>query len=279
MSPDQYWLVLDRLGLNLFAVVATGLGLHSLLGIADIRRWARVVTALAILSGLFALGRIAALNAEIAGGIDAALNTGTLPFAWSALRETTLTLAGGIALLFFGALIRSRWLLGLGALVLAASFAMTGHSVSASPNWATQPAVAAHVLIAGFWVAAPATLYPTRTSDDHLLIDRLERFSRTAVIAIPILVALGLLLGWRIAGGLDPLLSSAYGWLILSKLALTASAMVLGALNKFHLTDLLRREPQSARRILSLTLRIEALLFFVALLVVSLATTVLPPEV
>ncbi len=277
MSPEQYWLVFDRLGLNLFAVLATGLGLHALLGIADIQRWSRLIVATALLSVVFALGRLAILNAEIAGGMGNAFDLDTLPFAWSSLRDTTLTVVSAALLLGSGVVFGSRWLLGLGSLAMAASFGLTGHSVSAGPNWFAQPAVAVHVLIGGFWLAAPATLYPRRAASDEEFVERLRHFSRIATLAIPVLASLGLTLAWRITGGLAALVSSAYGLLILSKLAVTVLAMGLGALNKLYLTDLLRRQPQQARSMLALTLWAEATLFFPTLVLVTLATTVVPP--
>ncbi len=277
MSPDQLWLFLDRLGFNLLAVLATGLALHALLGIADMQRWSRGIIVVVLSSVLFALGRLLMLNAELGGGIASALDTAMLPFAWATLRDTTQTLLAGGALILAGAVLRSRWLAGAGGFAMAASFALTGHSLGAEPTWLIRPGLAAHVLIAGFWLAAPATLFPAGEHGNASLPERLERFSRVAVVAIPALAALGLFLGWRIAGGWQPLLTTAYGWLILSKLGLTALAMALGAINKFHLTSLVRREPQRGMRLLALVLRIEAALFVAALATVSLATTILPP--
>lgn len=280
MSPDQLWLFIDRLGLNLSALLAVGLGLHAGLGLLkpSIRRIWVPATAIAAASLFaFAAGRLALLNAQIGGGLSDALNPRTLPFAWAALGDATIALAIGAAALLAGMLMRPNWLTSTGALAIAGSFALTGHTQSLDTPGIAPLAVALHVLIAGFWVVAPLTLHPAFDRDDKTLGARLKRFSRIAFLAIPALIVVGVWLAWKLAGGFDALLNSTYGWLLIAKLAAALAAMLAGALNKQFITGLVQRDPVRGRRWLSTTLTVEASLFCAAIVLISLATTTFPP--
>jgi putative copper export protein len=162
-------------------------------------------------------------------------------------------------------------------LLAAAGFALTGHTQGLTEPGFAPPAVALHVLIAGFWVAAPVTLWPVTSLADGRLLARLERFSVVAVAAIPILVALGVWLAWRLAGGFAPLIASTYGLLLLLKLLVALAAMGMGALNRQVVTGKVRQNAAVGRRWLRTTLAIETTLFLVAIMAVSAATTIGAP--
>jgi putative copper resistance protein D len=66
--------------------------------------------------------------------------------------------------------------------------------------------------------------------------------------------------GWRLAGGVNGLTGTAYGWVLLLKIVLFAALFALAALNRFLLTPALpRRHTQSARRTLICTIAAEYL--------------------
>ena len=94
--------------------------------------------------------------------------------------------------------------------------------------------------------------------------------------AVPVLILVGAWLAWTFAGGFRPLLSTAYGWLLMTKLGVALLAMSAGALNKQFITGLIQRAPARGRFWLSVTLAIEASLFFLAIALVTLATTAFP---
>lgn len=184
--------------------------------------------------------------------------------------------ASALALSFFFA---PRILMGLGALAIAASFALTGHSQALEPPGLAPWALAAHALIAAFWFAAPITLWPKADLTDEVLLERNRRFSVLAVAFIPILFALGLWLLWRLAGGVEAAVSSLYGQLLIAKLSAASAALGLGAFNKFAVTAALQSSPERGRVMLARTLTLDAVLFVIALGLVGWATTMTgPPE-
>ena len=166
---------------------------------------------------------------------------------------------------------------GIGAIALALSFALTGHSQALeSPGFAPW-VVAFHVVIAAFWFAAPLTLWPAKNLSDIDLTVRLERFSAIALFVVPLLFLLGLWLAWRLAGGVQQLIASDYGRLLLLKLAVAAVALGLGGLNKLVTTPIMARDPLRGRRLLKRSLIAEATAFTAAIVIVAWATTMTGP--
>lgn len=268
-----------RTGLNLAALIAAGLALHASLGVVERNGFGRLrLSGLAACIGIVLLagGRLLILNVQLGDG-STLFDPDLVALSWLALGPSTLALGGGAMAIAAGIVTSSRIVLGMGSLALAAGFGLTGHTQGLTDPGLAPVAVAFHVLIAGFWVAAPLTLYPSDFTLLETLHGRLERFSRLAVAAIPALIVLGVWLAWRIAGGFAPLFTSGYGWLLLLKLAIALAAMTIGALNKQVVTAKILSDPPTGRRWLRWTLAAEASLFLGAIVAISAATTIAGP--
>ncbi len=81
----------------------------------------------------------------------------------------------------------------------------------------------------------------------------MQRFSAFASTAIPIMIALGLWLVWRLTGGLSAAFSSLYGQLLLAKFFVASSALGIGAFNKLSVAKTLQASPERGRRVLART--------------------------
>lgn len=270
----------DRIGLNSFALLTIGFALHAALGVVerDALRGLRFRIALASVALiLFAAVRLSTLIAEMGDGANF-FDPELLPLAWMALGSSTLLILAGAIGATSGVWFESRIVSALGAIALGAGFGLTGHSQGlADPGLA--PAMAAtHVVIAGFWVAAPFSLYPSSKLDDARLLARLHRFSSIAIAAIPILIVLGVWLAWILAGGLEKFFTTTYGLLLFAKLALGVIAMGIGALNKRFITPKIMAAPATGRIWLRTTLQLEAMLFTAAIIAISAATTIGGPS-
>jgi len=268
-----------KLGLYGSALLAAGLGLHASFGIvtrSDQTRAMRTAMLAGFVALLFAALRLALANVQL-GGATAVLDPSALSWTWPALGPSSTATAIGAALLAAAWAMRSRIAAGAGAVALAASFALTGHSQALESPGLAPWAVGLHVLIAAFWFAGPITLWPTRALEDATLYARVARFSNNAVAAIPLLFALGLWLALLLAGGWTALVASPYGQLLLAKLAAASLALALGAYNKAIVTARLRAAPEAGQRALKLTLSLDALLFLIALSAVAAATSLTGP--
>ena len=278
MSPDAVapWLLAVKIALYSGGLIAIGLALHAAQGIleAPARKFALVTaamaTATALLSGFV---RFALTSAQLGAPFDPN-NAGLV---WQTQGAALLTLALALALTGAALLFRSRVAAGLGAIALAASFALTGHAQGVSNPLLTPLAVTVHVACAGFWLAAPATLWPGQNASDDILIARVKNFSTWAAALIPLLFILGGWLALRLAGGLDSLIASLYGQLLLAKLAVATGALALGGYNKLVVTKALELHPHRGRSMLRVALLVDLAFFATALIIVGWATTMTGP--
>jgi putative copper export protein len=275
-TPLTYWLFIDKAALYGAVLLSIGVGLHNWLGVTDnLRRAKAIVLCGGLSSVVLVLARLVLTSAQI-GDPETALAASNLSLAWLTQGASVISLALGTILAAISASLNARWLHLASAGLLAASFALTGHAQGVTNPLLTPIAAFAHVLIAGFWFVAPLTLWPSPTSET--LAVRLERFSTTAIIAIPILFVLGVALLLRIAGSPTAAFTTTYGFLLLGKLAAATCALALGGYNKLVVSSAIRNGEARAQAHLKTTLVCEGLLFSVALLLLATATTFSGPD-
>lgn len=259
------------------ALFLIGLLLHRALKVTA----AGSAAAPAVLSSLIMLlyaGRLLAVNAKLGGSLGAAGNADTFLWIWRAHQAQALAVAAGCLLAAGGALLRRRLLMVAAALALSASFGLAGHTQGLETPGAFPWLAAVHVLIAGYWFAAPVTLWPSAKRPIEELTRRLGLFSGTAQIAVPLLFVAGMILAWRLAGGWNGLYGSPYGWLLFAKLLFASLALALGAANKIWVTNQIRLIPEKGLAALRLTLSVEFLAFLAAVAAIAIATTAQGPE-
>jgi copper transport protein len=199
------------------------------------------------------LFRLGAAGLELVGLPPSALATSR---SWAAVAGTTLAWATAVAALGLALLIlpgrHSGGPLRLsGAVLVAGSFALTGHAASAAPRWLAAPALGVHALCGAFWLASLLPLLwclRLAPGEAHLA---LGRFSAAATGAVAALVVAGSWLAWlQLGGRFAPLWETAYGLRLTGKLALVAGLLALAAVNRFLLTPRVARSDPAARRYL-----------------------------
>jgi copper transport protein len=162
---------------------------------------------------------------------------------WTIASGTTLGAASALATAGLVILVLARnsaRLLPVGTLLVAASFALTGHAASAPPRWLTGPALGLHVLCAAFWLGAFVPLLWSLGGERAQLILVMHRFSVRAMVAVGALILTGATLAWiQLGGSLSAATSTAYGWRLLLKLALVALLLGLALVNRLVLTPAL----------------------------------------
>ncbi len=268
-----------RLIFAIGALLASGLVLHRALDIGDpsprlrrVLRWALVAAFL----GLLAKPIFQA--AELGGTWPSALDPVLLRLAASAsLLPTSATLAG-LLIMAFGSGIGSRALKLAAVVFVLSGFALTGHPAALEPWPLGSALITVHMFFAAFWIAAPVTLWPGTDTPNNALVRSLERFSRIALIAVPLLFVAGTALALYLAEGWRGLTGTNYGRLLFAKLSLASIGLGLGAANKVWLTPAIRNNTPSAKKHLKWTLSGEAILFALILIAASSATTIMAPH-
>jgi putative copper resistance protein D len=137
----------------------------------------------------------------------------------------------------------------LSALLLL-SLALTGHAAAAEgATLLIQVSMdALHLLAAGAWLGGLvplALLFAWVKRNDQpqtlpLVQHATVRFSRLGFASVAIIAITGLFNAWYLVGGAPPLLGTAYGYLLLTKLALLVPLLGLATRNSFYLKPRLR---------------------------------------
>lgn len=144
---------------------------------------------------------------------------------------------------FFARLLALAALLGVGA-----ALAGSGHAAAAPPQWLTRPAVLVHAAAIAFWTGAllPLALMLKAGRPDAALA--LRRFSAAIPFVVAALVAAGVVLAVIQVGTPAALVSTAYGRVLLVKLALLLALFGLAAVNRWKLTEPAGRGDAAATR-------------------------------
>lgn len=121
-----------------------------------------------------------------------------------------------------------------GALLVAASFAFTGHTAVHPLRWLLAPALMTHVLVAAFWLGAIPALYLATLREIGRAARVIEAFSRLALWVVPVLAVAGVVMTLLLVSGLA-VLAQPYGWLLLVKMTGFVLLMGLAAANRWRL--------------------------------------------
>lgn len=160
------------------------------------------------------------------------------------------------------------------AAALIWSFTTVGHVSTLPRDWSA--ATLAHLSMAALWIGALLPLRRLARDGDPQAGPMAERFGRIAVWAVGALVLAGLALGWRLLGGLTPLLTTSYGWALMAKLAVVAGLLSLAALNKLRLSPALAAGDGAAGRRLARSIEWEVAAVTAILTLTAILTIVTP---
>jgi len=154
----------------------------------------------------------------------------------SVLGTWTGLLAVGLATWTRGAAL----LLGVaGVLAIAASFTAVGHTTQHQPRWLLATALVVHLLAAAFWAGSLWPLVIASRRAGPRAARMIERWARAASWIVGSLVVAGVTLAWLLVGQLDLLVTTAYGWALLTKIALVSVLLGFAAWHRFRLTPAL----------------------------------------
>ena len=135
---------------------------------------------------------------------------------------------------------RAAWPLGAaGVLAVAASFTAVGHTTQHQPRWLLATALVVHLLAAAFWAGSlwPLLIASKRAGPGAVTV--VEEWARAASWVVGGLILAGVTLAWLLVGQLDLLVTTAYGWALLVKVALVGALLGFAAWHRFRLTPAL----------------------------------------
>ncbi|MBO9502177.1 copper homeostasis membrane protein CopD [Brevundimonas sp. A19_0] len=262
--------------------------------------WARptlIVAALVVTLG--SLAALVAQTAVMAGSLSEAFKPASLSFMVTGtglgMAMVVRAVVAILALVAVVALKPGRVLWGLlvaAGLIVAASFAWTGHGAATEGPGGPLHLVAdiVHAVAAAVWLGALAALtilLLRRTVPDDLAIHRaLHGFASLGTLAVGLLVMTGIVNSWFLVGParIGHLGANLYGQLLIVKLVLFALMLALAAGNRFRLTPVLgsvlanAEDPRQALQRLRRSVVAETLVAVVLLFVVAVMGTLAPPS-
>ena len=165
-----------------------------------------------------------------------------------------------------------------GAVLVAASFTLTGHTSTSYWRWLLAPLLLAHLLIVAFWFGSLGPLYLVTLREPRERAARVVGlFSAAAFWLVPLIliagVAMVVLLLPSVAALWQP-----YGWLVLAKGCLFAVLLALAAFNKWRFGPALGNGDLSAGRVFRQMVIAEYVLIVAVLSVTAVMTTFFSPE-
>jgi copper transport protein len=136
-----------------------------------------------------------------------------------------------------------------------------------------------HLLCAAFWIGALyPLLYVARSGEMEQLAGLAERFGRTAMVLVSLLILVGVALLSALLPSFDAIWQSDYGRLVMIKISLVALLLAAAGFNRLRVTPRLLRNDASAVRLLRHSIRIEMVLAACILLVTALFTSATGPD-
>lgn len=257
------WIGKVFLYIGLFLGVGGAFALAWLAG--EGRAGQRFVTA-AILCGLLAaplsLGfqGLDALGAPLSHLVQAVIwRTGLgTSFGWTVLVALIALGLGLLSLAGPRVLAKPFALAGLAGVGVA--LAASGHASAAEPQWLTRPMVFVHGVGIAFWAGAlvPLGLALKRQTADAVAF--LRRFSSAILPVVAVLAAAGIVLAVIQVQTPSALVGTAYGRLLLVKLALLVFLFTLAAVNRWKLTASAEAGATEVQRRLTRSIGVEMLI-------------------
>lgn len=145
----------------------------------------------------------------------------------------------------------------------AGALALSGHASAAEPQWLTRPAVFLHATTIALWVGAILPLARALQANTRHATAGLRRFSTFIPFALTVLIAAGIILTAVQVQQPSALLDTAYGRLLLAKIALLVALFALAAHNRWKLTTPVTTDDAHARRRLVQSIMVETFLVLV----------------
>jgi copper transport protein len=173
------------------------------------------------------------------------------------------------------------WVAAGGALAVAASFALTGHTAASSPQALVTVANVTHAAAGALWFGGLILLLVAlrhRKAEDDVVgaATLVARFSNLATMAVIAVVIAGSVMAWAEVRAVRALTSTAYGWTLIAKLVLVGMVVAGGAYNHWRLVPSIKSRTHHGWGALRRVVRLEAAGIVAVLAVTAVLVNIVP---
>jgi copper resistance protein D len=246
---------------------------------ATITRDMRVGAGVAVMALLvYQLLGAARLTGEFSGMLDPAMHA--MAIGSSVGYANLLRLFAVLVLMFLatGSGAENRSILLACVMAVVVSFAMTGHTASASLRWPLAALLMVHLLVVAFWFGSLLPFLRLCTAEaPQLAITIIDRFSKIAVWLVPGLALAGVGLALALLPGFAAL-TSPYGKLLLIKIVGFGLLLGLAVLNKMRLAPAMSAGKAAAWKSFRRSVAMEFGLICLVLAATAVMTGLFSPE-
>ena len=236
---------------------------------------ARQATALAVLALLAAAIGFALNGAAMTGELSGMIDSEMLSLLWQTPAGTAFAFrAAGLCLVLLGLRLAAFGLpiAASGGLLALWSFSRVGHVTDADAFW-LEVLLLLHLAGAAFWIGVLLPLRTLAGNREQLFLAASlgHRFGRIAAFTVPLLIAAGIVMAWRLVGDIKALLETGYGLTLLAKIGTVACLLSAAAANKIRFVPAMRAgDPRGA-----VSLQRSIVVEWVAVCLILLATAAL----
>ena len=203
----------------------------------------RHASALAILAFLAAGLGFALTGAAMTGEASGMTDPEMLGLLLQTPVGTALALqAAGLAFLLGGVWLPGRgvWVAVGGGMLALWSFCRVGHVADTGSIW-LEAVLLVHLAAAAFWIGILAPLRSLAAGSLKEAAALGRRFGRIAGVTVPVLIAAGIVLAWRLVGDLPALVATGYGLALLAKVTGVGVLLAAAAANKLRFVPAMER--------------------------------------
>lgn len=231
----------------------------------------------AALGGLAALLGFSIKGAELTGSVSGLYDTEMLGLLWGTPVGTALRLClFGLSTLIIGHFLGhvGAWISLVGSLIAISSFTQIGH-IAGLENLLLQLALLVHLFAVAFWIGILIPLKRAasnpKTYEDAATLG--HRFGKVATFTVPLLIVLGVMMGYQLIGSWSGVFTTSYGQVLLIKIAFVALLLGLAALNKLRYVPQLKAGDPSSAQGLVRSISLEWLVIVSVLALTAFLTT------
>lgn len=165
-----------------------------------------------------------------------------------------------------------------GATLVAASFGLMGHTASDTQRWILAPLLLIHLIAIAFWFGSLGPLLTvTRFEQPAVAGVLIERFSRTAMLAVPFILLAGLAMAVLLLPDLASV-GAPYGLSLTAKFIGFSVLMALASLNKWRLAPGIARGTRPALVAFRYSVLTEWMLILAVVTITAVMTSLFSPS-
>ena len=244
---------------------------------ARIPQWRSLTTRFSLIALPAALLAFAIKGVALTGDASGMISPDILGLLWSTVSGDALAWRlAGLLILLIASRFDIAWLAAIGGGAALWSFTTIGH-VAGTETLFLRLLLFAHLAGLAAWIGILTPLRTMAQNHAAATYNIGESFGKAAAIFVPLLIIAGIVIAYKIVGGLNPLFTTSYGLTMLTKIGFVGVLLAAAAANKIWLIPALKTKPAQGFPRLHRVITFEWACVCIILLMTAIFTTATTP--